>query len=286
MKAGDAHAIMDTHARSFAPATRLLPRAQRDMVARLYAICRIVDDLADCAEDRHWADARLRRIEEELRTHAPRDPVSQAAGQLFSGKPAGIHAFADLVAGVRSDLGSVRIDDGRALTAYCSAVAGTVGIMICVLFDVDTRHHAAADAMGRAMQLTNICRDVLEDARLGRRYLPATLCPHDPSEILSPDATMAENVQNATALLLDEAEALYEAGFAALDALPLRLRLAVAVAAYLYRGIGRRLHARNCDPLQGRVRLPRTQKAALALSALPHALRPPLANKSEGPTHA
>lgn len=286
MTADEAQRIMDRHARSFAPAARLLSRADRERVAQLYALCRIVDDLADCATDLDEADGRLRRIAAELHADMPDDPVAGAAVGLFADKPDGLRAFARLVAGVRGDLAHVEIADGAALRRYCSDVAGTVGVMICVLFDIDPRHHAAADALGRAMQLTNISRDVLEDACLGRRYLPATLCPRTPAEILARDEATAEDVRNATALLLDEAEALYDEGFAALGVLPLRLRMAVSVAAILYRGIGRRLHEQNCDPLEGRVDVPRLRKAALAVAALPTALRPAPVRRSREAVNA
>ena len=287
MTADEAQRLMDRHARSFAPAVRLLSRRDRTRVARLYALCRIVDDLADDATDAGAAAARLRRIEADIASAAaPRDPVACAAVALFADRPAGLQAFARLVAGVRRDLGVVRVADGHELRDYCSAVAGTVGVMVCGLFDIDPRHHAAADALGRAMQLTNICRDVRADARLGRRYLPATLCDRTPSEILAGPNDAVDDVRKATAHLLGEAEALYDVGLAALGALPVRLRLAVAVAATLYRGIGRRLHDRGCDPLAGRVRVPRLHQAGLAVTALPAALRPPPARTRSGAANA
>ncbi len=266
MSPAEAKAIMERHARSFAPAARVLARDDRERVARLYALCRIVDDLAD-ADGSPAAAARLISIEHDLRRATGADPVVKAARELFDGRPAGRAAFADLVAGVRGDLGAVRMADMASLEAYAQAVAGTVGIMVAVLFDVPRAWHGRAADLGRAMQLTNICRDVAEDARIDRRYLPATLCDHGPGALAAPDAAVRADVRAAVGTLLDRADTLYAAGRAGLPALPPRLRLAVAVSAALYRGIGAEIRAAGCDPLDARARVPASRKTRLALGA-------------------
>ncbi len=255
----EARAVMARHARSFAPALRALGRRDRARVARLYALCRAVDDLADL-DGGPAAAARLARIERELRTGRPVDPLATGAAALFEERPFGRAAFADLVAGVRTDLAPVRIADAAALEAYAQAVAGTVGLMVASLFDVPARHHAAAAALGRAMQLTNIARDVGEDARAGRRYLPETLCPHPPQALVDPTRGVQADVARAIAWVLARADRLYAEGRAGLPALPPRLRVAVAVAAALYEGIGDEIRAGRCDPLRARATVPARRK--------------------------
>jgi phytoene synthase len=257
---------MDRHARSFAPASRVLARDDRARVARLYALCRIVDDLAD-EDGGPAAAARLLSIERDVRRGRGCDPVASAARDLFDGRPTGRAAFADLVAGVRGDLGAVRMADMPSLEAYAHAVAGTVGIMVAVLFDVPHAWHGRAADLGRAMQLTNICRDVAEDARADRRYLPATLCNRSPGALATPNAAVRADVRAAVGILLDRADTLYASGRAGLPALPPRLRLAVAVSAALYRGIGAEIRASGCDPLDTRAHVPAPRKARLALGA-------------------
>lgn len=266
MTGGDAQAIMDRHARSFAPAARALARRDRARVARLYALCRIVDNLAD-EDGSPAAAARLARIERDLRHGSGGDPVAAAVSDLFDGRPTGRAAFIALVTGVRGDVGAVRMADMAALEAYAHAVAGTVGVMVAVLFDVPRAWHGRAADLGRAMQLTNICRDVAEDARADRRYLPATLCNRSPGALVVPNAAVRADVRAAVGILLDRADALYASGRAGLPALPPRLRLAVAVSAALYRGIGAEIRAAGCDPLDGRARVPSPRKARLALGA-------------------
>jgi phytoene synthase len=261
-----AQAILSRHARSFAFAARLLPRADRSRVARLYALCRTVDDLAD--EDGS-ADAacRLARIAAALADGGDHDPLVRDARALFSGRDVGLAAFGDLVHGVRGDLGRVEIADLDGLDAYAQAVAGSVGLMMASLFDVPRRFHAQAADLGKAMQLTNICRDVAEDAAKQRRYLPATLCPWSPGQIAVPTARVLADVRHAVAVLLARADDLYASGQGGLGALPPRVRLAVAVAAALYRGIHGVLRARDCDPMQGRVHVPALSKLRLAVGA-------------------
>ena len=262
-----AQAVMDHHARSFAPPARLLSRADQARVARLYALCRTVDDLAD-EDGGAAARDRLAAIEADIRAGRRADPVAEAADDLFAGRSRARRACADLVAGVRSDLSPVRIADMTALDAYAHAVAGTVGIMFAELFDVPPDRQGPAADLGKALQLTNICRDVAEDARAGRRYLPATLCPHAPETLVRHDPAAARDAHAAIAALLDRADGLYARGLAGLPALPARPRVAVAVAAALYRGIGVEIRSGRADPLTTRAVVPARRKALLAARTL------------------
>ena len=262
-----ARAVMARHARSFAPAAGMLGPRDRARIARLYALCRTVDDLAD-ADGSAGAARRLARIETDMRAGTWGDPVACAALALFDARPTGCAAFADLVAGVRTDLRPVRIADMAALEAYAQAVAGTVGLMVADLFDLPVRHHRAASALGRAMQLTNIARDVAEDARADRRYLPATHCPHPPTALIDPTSAVRKDAVHAVNIVLARAERLYAEGRAGLPALPVRLRMAVAVAAALYEGIGLEIAAGRVDPLRARATVPAGRKLLRASGAI------------------
>lgn len=268
-------AMLTHHARSFAPAARLLARDDHARVARLYALCRTVDDLADTVGGAAVA-ARLAALAKDLADGGGggRDPLAIEARALFASHPDGLASFAHLVTTVAGDTGPTCLADEAALDAYCTGVAGTVGVMVCTLFDVAPRWHKAATDLGRAMQLTNICRDVAEDARAGRRYLPYSLCPHSPAAIVSGDASAGADVRRAVAQLLARADTLYASGNTGLPALPLRLRLAVTAAAAMYAGIGEELRARSCDPSLGRAFVPGWRKALLVAQAVGSTLRP------------
>lgn len=263
-----AQSLFARHARSFAPAARLLARSDRQRVARLYALCRIVDDLAD-EDGSPAAYSRLLQIAADLRAPCPSEPVARAARELFEGRPAGLEAFARLVAGCREDFAPVRIGSTEALEAYCEAVAGTVGVMVCALFDVPQAHHRAAADLGCALQLVNICRDVAEDARRDRRYLPRTLCPHPPAAIVAGATPVRRDVQDTVAALLAEADSLHADASRSLPALPIRLRFAVTIAAGLYMEIGRTLQRDGGDPLAGRTVVSRPAKLRAVAQALP-----------------
>lgn len=254
--------ILAHHARSFAPAARFLARPDHARIARLYALCRTVDDLADNIGG-PAITARLMSFAEAVRSPGASDPLASEARLLFAGKPEGLASFVRFVQTVAADTGETCIADDAALDAYCMGVAGTVGLMVCTLFDIPRVWYGAAADLGKAMQMTNICRDVIEDAKVGRRYLPLTLCPHTPAEIAAAGPASRWGVRRAVGQLLTRADILYASGRAGLPGLPLRLRLAVASSAAMYRGIGDELHRRDCDPYLGRAFVPVWRKLLL-----------------------
>ena len=265
---------MARHARSFAPATRLLARDDRSRVARLYAICRTIDDLAD-EHGGQGGRERLERLLTALDDTDGNEPIATEARDLFGGRPAGLAALALLIETAAADTADTCLADDAELDRYCMGVAGSVGLMMCALFAVPRRWHPAAIDLGKAMQLTNICRDVAADAGTGRRYLPKTLCPHPPAAIAAGTPGAIADARAAIALLLDRADGLYRSGRAGLDALPPRLRLAVAAAAAMYAGIGTELRERGCDPRLGRAVVPLHRKTRLAATAVLGQLRRP-----------
>ncbi len=166
-------AIARHHGRTFYFASRCLPRSQRRAVLATYAYCRIADDIVDAAgaTGRESALAALQAWEDQIAN--PIDPVAVAfavARALYAIPTKPVH---DLIAGIRMDLTKNRYADWADLRTYCYHVAGTVGLMVAPILgcqdDVALNH--AAD-LGIAMQLTNILRDIGEDARAGRLYLP------------------------------------------------------------------------------------------------------------------
>lgn len=166
-------AITRHHGRTFYFASRCLPRAQRQAVVATYAFCRIADDIVDNsdASDREDAIRNLEAWEREI-AH-PVHPVAIAfavARDRFRIPEEPIHELMD---GVRMDLDTGRYSSWDGLSSYCYHVAGTVGLMVAPILGCSSEEampHAAD--LGIAMQLTNILRDVGEDARRGRIYLP------------------------------------------------------------------------------------------------------------------
>ncbi len=265
-----AERALTSQGRSFHWARRLLDQRYAARATRLYGFCRAVDDLADQATCHDAARARLTGIAADL---ACGDDSDAMVGDMLAlMRECGIdpQVAIELVRGVASDLEPVRMRDERALLRYCYRVAGTVGLMMSAALDVeDAAALPHAIDLGIAMQLTNICRDVHEDALAGRRYLPATLVGDMlPGALVSADPGALRDARDATARLLALADAYYASGHAGLAYLPLRARAGVLVAARVYRHIGSVLRQRRCEAVARRAVVSDTVKLGISLWAL------------------
>lgn len=287
-----ARAILDHHAKTFRSASVFLSSKQRDDAAVAYAFCRLIDDAVDEAADSATAERQLNELEAAVQTGYG-DPIVVAYRELALRTGFGLEPAEDLIRGARSDLGAVRLKDDAELLTYCYRVAGTVGLMMCGILGVhqpEARRHAID--LGIGMQLTNICRDVLEDAQRDRVYLPAqrlekagvsqaelvgalrlsTGTEQRRSEELGPGQweppAQANAVAEVVGQLLSLADLKYESGARGFHFLPVRPRLAIGVASHLYRNIGLSLrHDRACNSLLGRVTLSSSRKRILTFQA-------------------
>ncbi len=232
-------AIAREHGRTFYLASRFLPPGRRRAVLSAYAYCRIADDIVDAAPETGpvQAEAALARWEAQL--IEPDDPVAVAFAETRARFRIPSRPARELVAGIRMDLSTDRYETWAALRTYCYRVAGTVGEMVAPIFgcrDAAALVHAAE--LGIAMQLTNILRDVGEDARLGRLYLPldeiaAFGC--DPEALLAgrPDAGFPDLM----AFQIARARALYRSAHQGIRALAPSGRFTTLAASTLYSGI-------------------------------------------------
>lgn len=249
------HGVLRTRARSFRWGQAFLAPDQADDAAIVYAFCRLVDDTADEAEDNAQARVEMTALQRELRGEAAARPI--VAAYLEVAKRCGIHEAAahHLCDGCMADLDQVRVKSDDELIHYAYCVAGTVGLMMCGVLGVDDRRALPhAIDLGIAMQITNICRDVAEDAGNGRCYLPADRLAAvgvTQDEVIAgtanPDAVFAV-VED----LLRLAERYYRSADVGMQWLPVRARLAIFVAARLYRGIGLRILRRGKDAVRDR----------------------------------
>lgn len=281
---------MAAGSKSFAAAARLLPPAVRDDVARLYAWCRHADDVIDGQVLGHGqavvADPSARLAELAARTDAALagtitgEAVFDGFGRVARTRripPALAH---DLLGGFAMDVAGARYETVDELAAYCYGVAGSVGVMMALTLgaapaDEDTLDRAAD--LGLAFQMTNIARDVVADAAVGRLYLPQALLRAErvepsPAAMLAPDN--AAGVLRAVERLLDEAERYYLSAEVGIRRLPFRSAWAIAAAAAVYRAIGTKRRAAGPQGLPLRVGTGRREKAVLlARSALVAARR-------------
>lgn len=270
-------ASLARNARTFSLAARLLPPAVRDDAALVYAFCREVDDTADEATDVRAAADALDRLRAEVAGDAPARPLVAEFRSAAARLELPLRSATELIEGVAGDLGPVRVADDAELLRYCYRVASTVGLMMSAVLHVRCREaYPHAVDLGIAMQLTNVCRDVAEDAYHGRVYLPAARLRRagaDPEALV---AGMADRcaVAGVVAEVLALADRYYASADGGMRDLPPRVRPAILVASRVYRAIGVRLRQRGCDALAGRTVVPAPEKALWGTCALAACLRP------------
>lgn len=257
---------------SFAAAARLLPKSVRDDTVMLYAWCRYADDVIDGQELGHGTTpvpdpaARLDTLTQEtlkaLRTDTPVAAPYEALRMVAARHHMPEEWPLDLITGFEMDVKGQSYTTLDDTLQYCYHVAGVVGLMMARVMGAkpDSALDHACD-LGLAFQLTNIARDVMDDARLGRSYLPrdwlgGTL-PDPQAEIPSPE------VYSAILRLLDTAEPYYASGFAGLKALPLRAAWSIAAAARIYRAIGTEIRKRGPEGYRNRISTTKLQKGLL-----------------------
>ena len=272
-----ARAILGNGSKSFALAGMLLGKRARDDAAVLYAWCRRADDVIDEAApgETERALRALRRQLDDLFAGQVHAPLDIALRELLARRQIPKDYLQALLDGFAMDARGESYRLLADLDLYGYRVAGVVGLMMCHVLGVrDQRCLKSAAHLGMAMQLTNIARDVDEDFRRGRQYLPTMLLSAEDlgaavlAEVHHPSR---RRVAAAVEVLLGRADRYYASGLSGLRDLGWRDALAIGSAARIYRAIGRILARRGFDSLRGRavVSLPRkllsAAGAALAL---------------------
>ena len=239
--------ILATSGERFFWARRFLGRKMGHDAAVLYSFCRVLDDMAD--GDIPDGPAHLRQIQSLMKQGEwTQHPVLKHHAPLVEAYQLPHDVIGSLVEGLMDDQApQVLIKVEASLIQYAYKVAGTVGLLMCnILNNEDPRAKAHAVALGIAMQLTNIARDVVEDAKMGRRYLPGEWVNHlAPEDIVlaskDPQSHEGTLITLAVERLLELAAVYYASGRAGLSYLPLRAHFSIGVAAKVYRQIGRQL---------------------------------------------
>ena len=265
--AGSAEGTLKRHGKSFHFAGKFLPQQSFERCARLYQFCRFLDDLSDESPDPDLAGRQLEQIESDLRQAKRHHPAVADFLDLASECDFDLAPAVELTRGVRGDLAGVAFGSEAELKQYAYRVAGTVGLMMAGVLGVKSpaafRH---AIDLGVAMQLTNIARDVREDAQNGRRYLPAELFDRPPviEALAAGHPEVHEDVRLAVQWLLDEADRYYDSGIAGLAYLPWRARLGILVAARLYQSIGTEIREMKFAVWEGRAKVSRRKKILIS----------------------
>ena len=264
-----AAATMKQQGKSFWFASLFLPRQVADDAARLYTFCRRMDDLADIAVTKEKRK-ELAEVRQDLQCGASENPAVADFLRLAEQYDIPREAADCLIGTFLEDAEApMIIENEKELIRYCYGVAGTVGLMMSPILAVDrVRARSAAIYLGVAMQMTNIARDVLEDAGEGRRYLPGawlrSLPP--PAIILNRDSQI--EIASAVDRLLKLADDYYAIAAAGFPLIPEQSRRGIAIAAAIYREIGVMLRRKKCAWWEGRVTVSLPRKLWVATLVL------------------
>ncbi len=246
-----------------------LPPQRRRAITALYAFCREVDDVVDECADTALAQTKLAWWRQELTrlyAGAPQHPVARALAPAI--EPFGIkHEYlAEIIAGMEMDLSQNRYLDFAALEQYCHRVAGVVGLLAASIFGYrDERTLVYAHTLGLAFQLTNIIRDVGEDSRKGRIYLP--LDELRQFKVSAADILHARQTDNFVRLMayqIERAERYYIEAFGQLPQADRKAQRPGLIMAAIYRALLREIEADGCKVLSQRTALTPVRKLWIA----------------------
>ena len=264
--------ILRRGSRSFTAASRLLPRRVRDAASVVYAFCRVADDAIDGADASPAAlDGLRQRLDRIYGGHPDDAPVDRAFAAVAEacGIPRAVPEA--LLEGFLWDLSGRRYETISELRGYGVRVASTVGIMMTLVMGVrSARALARACDLGVAMQLTNIARDVGEDAHAGRVYLPLDWLREAGVDVeaLVAEPRFTPALGQVVERLLSEADRLYALADQGIPLLPRDCRASIRGARLVYAEIGAVIRARNLDSVSARAVTTRGRKLRLLLRAL------------------
>ena len=259
--------VIRTGSLSFHAASKLLPASVRDPALALYAFCRLADDEVDEGDNKARAvidlQERLELVYAGKPRNAPEDRAFAAVVADFDMPRALPEA---LLEGLAWDAVEKQYDSLADLRSYCARVASAVGAMMCVLMRVrDADALARACDLGVAMQLTNIARDVGEDARMGRIYLPLDWLREAGIEqdALLGSSHASPEVRAMVKRLLHDARGYYVRSEAGIAQLPMQARTGIYAARYIYAAIGHAVARNGFDSITHRGRTSKGQKLRL-----------------------
>ncbi|MEO0337308.1 MAG: phytoene/squalene synthase family protein, partial [Pseudomonadota bacterium] len=261
-------ALFAEHGKSFYFASMVFRKERLVKISLLYRLCRFVDDCADELPEKE-SDRAVAEILKDLDDPSRDTRVNELVSQVEQWG-VGRDFVRELVIGAQFDAKGGEIRTTQDLMIYCYRVAGVVGLMMCPLIGVQSKQaYPHAIDLGIGMQLTNICRDILEDARKGRAYLPtemltkARLAPSDLEKPVTPDALKA-----LVKSYLNEADRYYSSAYEGLAFIPFRPRFVILLAGEVYRHIGVKIRRNGYDVLSGRTYLSMTEKFVVAFKTV------------------
>ena len=256
---------------SFTVSFIFLPKIQREAMTALYAFCREVDDVVDECTDYSVAQTKLNWWKSEvanLYLNTPQHPVTKALQPVVAQFNLAQEHFLEIIDGMEMDLKFNRYEDFKQLQLYCYRVASVVGLLSAQIFGFKNRKTLKyAHDLGMAFQLTNIIRDVGEDARRGRIYLP--LDELKKAKVTEDDILQSRETPAVKELMeyqIERAESYYDKALRELPAEDAKQQRAGLMMAAIYRTLLREIKADSAEKvLNFKTKLPPFRKILLAV---------------------
>tara|TARA_B100001057_G_scaffold252156_1_gene252407 strand:- start:10 stop:891 length:882 start_codon:yes stop_codon:yes gene_type:complete len=252
--------------KSFYWASFFLPKSSKKKAGVLYSICRYFDDIADkYSEDK---TNYLKGTIEDIKKNK-----NNKVNIFLQKSKINNSIFIDLIEGLVLDQQKIRIQNKEELIKYSYHVAGTVGLMMSKIIGVKNQEAAkSAIDLGIGMQLTNIARDVYEDSKMNRIYLPANWIPNISLKNLNNlnefNSENDEKILKAIHKVISLSEKFYINGFAGLKYIPFSSRLGIFIAANVYRGIGIKIKYNKKKYSRERIYLNSFEKFIITIKSL------------------
>ena len=269
-------AALKKEGKSFYWASFFLPKSSKKNAGILYSICRYFDDIAD--KNNEDKTSFLKNAIEEIKSNK-----NNKVNIFLQKNKIDNLIFFDLIEGLILDQRNIKIKNKQELIIYSYHVAGTVGLMMSKILGVKNEKAAqSAIDLGIGMQLTNIARDVYEDSKMKRIYLPANWIPDISLDDLNNFEKLSSEknikILNAIEKVISLSEKFYENGFAGLKYIPFSARLGIFISANVYRGIGIKIRLKKKKYNKDRVYLNIFEKIVITIKSISIFIFIPLIN--------
>tara|TARA_B100000575_G_scaffold33063_1_gene22242 strand:- start:928 stop:1809 length:882 start_codon:yes stop_codon:yes gene_type:complete len=262
--------------KSFYWASFFLPKKSKKNAGILYSICRYFDNIAD--NNNEDKTNFLKHSIEEIKNNK-----NNKVNIFLHKNEINNSIFIDLIQGFIFDQRKIRIQNKEELIKYSYHVAGTVGLMMSKIIGVrNEKASKSAIDLGIGMQLTNIARDVYEDSKMKRIYLPADWIPgislHNLNNSDGLSSEKNAKISNAIENVIGLSEKFYKNGFVGLKYIPFSARLGIFIAANVYRGIGIKIRSKKKKYNKDRVYLNTFEKLIITIKSISIFIFIPLIN--------
>ncbi len=273
MKINDRKLTLKYRAKTFYFASLFLPKKIKKDIECLYIFCRYLDDLGDDSNlSKTNSFKKLKIIKKEILKKKSTFPAVRNFIDLMIKHEINKSIPIELINGIEYDLKEeVNIETFEQLIKYCYQVAGTVGFMFCKIIKVkDKKQILGGIQLGIAMQLTNISRDVVEDLKMNRIYIPKSMRSYknkDKQKILN-DKIIKKKISNDLLVLLNQADLFYQNAWNSIKVLKKKYGIPISLAAELYRKIGKKIAHKNGNIWNERIYVSLIEKIYFSLVAV------------------